>query len=118
MRDFSRSADGCCRAYFTLPPEFIGFSGHFPGRPILPAVAQVQMGCLVFKHALSAGQPLYATPVADRVDSAKFMRPVAPGERILVTCAPGKNKTVTATLRAGDTPVASYVFTPAEDSHA
>ena len=28
---------------FCFPPEFIAFQGHFPGNPLLPAFAQVQM---------------------------------------------------------------------------
>ena len=47
--------EGCCRSWepcpqgdglsargtFVFPPEYPGFGGHFPGRPVLPAVAQL-----------------------------------------------------------------------------
>lgn len=61
------------------------FEGHFPGRPILPGVALLGE---VFA-ALARGAAF--DPVAFTLSSAKFLRPVPPGEPLVLrfTQAPG-----------------------------
>lgn len=60
------------------------FPGHFPGRPIMPGVlileAMAQVGgVLAFKSAPPGGKPVvYLTGV----DSAKFRKPVVPGDQL------------------------------------
>jgi len=58
---------------FQLSPDFVGFSGHFPGNPLLPAFVQTLMGRLVLQQWL--GQPRKVL----EVDRAKFKLPVGPG---------------------------------------
>lgn len=77
------AADGR-QAFFRLPSSFVGFAGHFPGRPILPAVAQIQMACVLLAAGKGDGAP-FSGP--RRVDSAKFTRPVVPDEPVLVKVA-------------------------------
>lgn len=65
---------------FVLPPNFSGFSGHFPGFPIVPAVVQVLLAQLTAReNGLSAD-----TMVA--LERAKFHRQLRPDERISVQC--------------------------------
>ncbi len=61
---------------FRFAPDFLGFSGHFPGYPILPAVLQVLLAQMV-------AEALFAQPL--RVISltrAKFVRQLRPAEKI------------------------------------
>jgi 3-hydroxyacyl-[acyl-carrier-protein] dehydratase len=58
--------------------EFVGFAGHFPGDPILPAVAQ--LAAVMSLAEEQAGTPLRLVAV----DAAKFMSPVRPDDEIEV----------------------------------
>lgn len=42
MFDLTGDADDSLTARFVFPPEFTGFRGHFPERPVLPAVCKIQ----------------------------------------------------------------------------
>ncbi len=63
---------------YRFSPDFIGFSGHFPGYPILPAFVQIMMACTLAEelkgHALE--------PVA--IEKAKFLIEIGPDQEILV----------------------------------
>ena len=57
---------------------FIGFSGHFPGDPILPAIAQMRtVVSLAEEHS---GRPLRLAAV----EFAKFLSPIHPCEEVRV----------------------------------
>jgi len=61
---------------FVFPPSFHGFSGHFPGKPILPAVIQ-----------LSAVRSLLETALGQRfrlrsIDRTRFKAMILPEEVI------------------------------------
>ncbi|MCK5803220.1 MAG: hypothetical protein KAI66_10325, partial [Lentisphaeria bacterium] len=63
---------------FCLPPDFVGFAGHFPGRPILPAFLQVVVSrMLVEKHV---GRILET----HRITRSKFTEPVLPSRDMRV----------------------------------
>lgn len=63
---------------YRFAPGFIGFSGHFPGNPILPAIVQV---CAVVSLAEEeGGKPLRLATVR----SAKFHSPIRPGEEVSI----------------------------------
>lgn len=68
------------RQRFCLPRDFIGFCGHFPGHPIVPAVVQILMAQLVVEHALDAGFRLTS------IERAKFLRQLQPQDPIDVCC--------------------------------
>lgn len=74
------SADaGAGRFAVTVPADLLYFQGHFPGAPILPAIAQLLTLVLDRVHALwpDLGQPR-------RVARLKFMRAIDPGDEIEV----------------------------------
>lgn len=58
--------------------DFIGFDGHFPDYPVLPAMLQVLLGIIV-------SEALYGSPLAlQQLDKAKFMSQVQPDQAITV----------------------------------
>jgi len=91
--------------HFCFPPEFIAFQGHFPGAPLLPAFAQIQMAHVMLETAWQA--PLQLA----RIDKAKFREPLRPGQTVSVRChldeTPGTRQ-ATVTLTVADRPAATY----------
>lgn len=69
-----RATDGAVRMEFVFPPDFVGFEGHFPGNPIVPGIVQVMAGILT----AGEGSPLRLV----KVNRAKFVRIIGPGETI------------------------------------
>ncbi|HEY5996307.1 MAG TPA: hypothetical protein VIU29_04760 [Candidatus Deferrimicrobiaceae bacterium] len=65
---------------YRFAPGFPGFSGHFPGEPILPAI--VQLMTVVSLAGEHAGIPLRMAAVR----AAKFLAPIRPDEEITVRC--------------------------------
>jgi 3-hydroxyacyl-[acyl-carrier-protein] dehydratase len=68
-------------ARFLFPTGFIGFQGHFPGNPVLPAVCKVQAAIAVLeawsRRKVRLGE----------IVSAKFLAPVTSDEEIVVRCS-------------------------------
>ena len=65
---------------FCFQSDFIGFSGHFPGYPILPALVQMLTGLTLAEE--QKGRPLKLGTVV----KAKFLSEIRPGHEILVQC--------------------------------
>ncbi|HEY3307628.1 MAG TPA: hypothetical protein VGJ93_04165 [Desulfuromonadaceae bacterium] len=73
---------GNMEARYLFTDSFCGFSGHFPGHPILPAIVEIlTVVSLVGKHT-GCMQRLMA------VEDAKFLTPVKPDQELLVCCRP------------------------------
>ena len=65
-----------------IPADHPAFAGHFPGRPIVPAV-------VLLAEALAAIEASTAEPARDwTVASAKFLVPVTPGMALSLTHEP------------------------------
>jgi 3-hydroxyacyl-[acyl-carrier-protein] dehydratase len=71
--------DTIARTY-VFDPEFIGFSGHFPGYPILPAFVQILTATTLAEERIGAPVELSS------VKKAKFMQEIHPGQEIVVEC--------------------------------
>ena len=69
-------------AEYRLPLAFLGFQGHFPDYPVLPAMLQFAMVRLLIEEAL--GEPC----VLD-IRSAKFSSPIHPDAVIAVHVSRG-----------------------------
>lgn len=69
--------DAASRRYL-FGEDFVGFSGHFPGDPVLPAVAQLRTVVSLAEEC--AGRPLRLAEIR----SAKFLFPILPGKEVLV----------------------------------
>lgn len=85
---------------FVFTPDFLGFSGHFPGYPVVPAVVQVLTAQMVVEAA--AGRPLRLTAL----ENAKFLIQLRPEEAITVRCRQ-KKVTSVATFYEGTLSVAA-----------
>lgn len=72
-----RLGDDAWQRFFCFPPDFIGFAGHFPGQPVLPAIVQICMVRLFWSDVVSPVDSL-------DVISAKFLKPVLPDQEIMV----------------------------------
>ena len=66
-------------ANFLFPPEFIGFQGHFPGKPILPGACQIQ--CVLSTIEKGAGK----IAVLKEIARAKYVTPIFPDEPVTCT---------------------------------
>ena len=65
-------------AEFFIGADFPAFSGHFPGNPLLPGVAQIEL-CLLAASRL-AGRAL----TVKALQKAKFTRPVLPDTKLSI----------------------------------
>ena len=65
---------------FCPASDFIGFDGHFPGHPILPAMLQVLLGIIVSEELCGTRLTL------QKLDKAKFMSQIQPEQIITVSC--------------------------------
>jgi 3-hydroxyacyl-[acyl-carrier-protein] dehydratase len=65
---------------FNFDRNFIGFSGHFPEYPVLPAFVQMMAAQTVIETHLS--KPLELLEIIN----AKFLIPIEPGRVIEVRC--------------------------------
>ena len=93
---------------FCPAADFIGFDGHFPGYPVLPAMLQVLLGIIVSEKLY--GQKL----TLQKLDKAKFMSQIQPGQTLTVA---GKI-TRPATTEPGQTIKARITITVAEKKAA
>ena len=66
-------------ARFSFPREFIGFKGHFPGKPVLPGVCEIHAILCMIEEAARK------TPQLKEIISAKFAAPVTCDEEIVCT---------------------------------
>jgi 3-hydroxyacyl-[acyl-carrier-protein] dehydratase len=97
---------------YNFSPDFIGFSGHFPGYPILPAFVQV-LTVLTMAEEVKGHRLQILT-----LEKAKFQKEVFPGQEIKVKyrerITQGK-KRIEATLTVGENPAASFLLTITEE---
>lgn len=105
--DVATGAPDTAARRYLFAPAFPGFSGHFPGDPILPAI--VQLMTVVSFASDRAGTPLKLAAVA----TAKFLSPIRPDEEVLVTyrkvAADGKIL-YDAALAAAGRPAAAFLL--------
>lgn len=57
---------------YIFPQSFLGFQGHFPGRPILPAVVQV----MIFRESIA--EKLNQNLEIETITRAKFLKVINP----------------------------------------
>lgn len=73
-------ATGAFRAEFRFDPALALFRGHFPGRPIVPGVLEIEAGRCAAESFTGTRYDIL------RVEKAKFSAPVTPGNEITAEC--------------------------------
>lgn len=93
---------------YVFGPTFLGFAGHFPSYPILPAFVQILTALKLTEEQI--GEPVELTAVKN----AKFLQEVQPGQEISVQCrerlVDGKAG-CDVTIRVGDKVASKFVMT-------
>lgn len=74
------TAPGTINRCYCFNQDFIGFAGHFPGYPILPAFVQILTALTLAEE--QRGYPLKLASV----ENAKFHIQLRPGQEINVEC--------------------------------
>jgi 3-hydroxyacyl-[acyl-carrier-protein] dehydratase len=72
------NADGSTTLEFCFPADDPTFAGHFPTRPLLPGVFQLEMA------RLAAEAVLRQSLIVREITKAKFLRPIIPAETVRV----------------------------------
>jgi 3-hydroxyacyl-[acyl-carrier-protein] dehydratase len=93
----------------TIPPEHPALVGHFPGAPILPGVLLLDE----MLRALEAESLGAATRW--RIGSAKFVKPVRPGETLTLESERLPNGSLRFSVSSAGLPVAHGLLHPAPD---
>ncbi|MFC1841067.1 hypothetical protein ACFL1N_15945 [Thermodesulfobacteriota bacterium] len=92
---------------FCFKKEFIGFSGHFPGYPLLPAVIQLLTAQVLVER--QKGCRIKVT----LIEKAKFLAEIRPDDQITVKCVDvaaddiQKSKVI---ITSGDKSVSSFTI--------
>ena len=86
--------------------EHPAFAGHFPGTPILPGVVLLDE----MLHALEARAGVAA--VQWRIGSAKFLKPVTPGEQLQIEHEALANGSLRFAILSGGALVATGTLLP------
>ena len=100
-------ADTISRNY-VFSPDFIGFSGHFPSYPILPAFVQILSALKLAEEQI--GEPVELTAVKN----AKFLQEVHPEQEINIQCRERNidgRMGCDVTIRTGDKIASKFVIT-------
>jgi 3-hydroxyacyl-[acyl-carrier-protein] dehydratase len=108
LRDLKRRNDGSLSAHFALPPDFIGFKGHFPDNPVLPGVCQVQAVLVLLEAWMKK-----ASVVLREIVAAKFFAAVKPGDDLEIVCNEPEGdppERVRALIRRGETKIAELTL--------
>ena len=95
MSDLTEVGDDALTARFLFPPDFIGFQGHFPGTPILPAVCKIQAAVAMLQASKRR------TVRLDEIVLAKFSAPITCDEEVEFLCTTvmeGANSAVVKTI--------------------
>ncbi|MCL7487571.1 MAG: hypothetical protein M8357_05280 [Desulfobulbaceae bacterium] len=79
LQTVTEDDSGVVTGVFTFAPDFPAFEGHFPGKPVLPAV--VQLAAVRFLAASYLGKPLLLVTV----NRAKFKTMIGPEEPVTIT---------------------------------
>ncbi|MFO7786113.1 MAG: 3-hydroxyacyl-ACP dehydratase FabZ family protein [Thermodesulfobacteriota bacterium] len=101
---------GAAVGRYRFDEEFAGFRGHFPERPLLPAVVQIMAALHVAEEVWKG-----VTDATVSVDKAKFTLPIVPGDEVEVRCVMKRlegGSGVEARVFARGEPASSFILSP------
>lgn len=81
MSELGQTDDGNLTARFVFPAEFLGFQGHFPAQPVLPAVCEIQAALAMLEAWENRRVHLR------EIILAKFSAPVTCDEELRYACS-------------------------------
>ena len=90
---------------FIVAAEHPALPGHFPGAPIVP-------GVLLLDEALRVAASVQRPVGYWRIGSAKFIKPVRPGETLTLEHQPLPNGSIGFSVLSAGQPVARGVLVP------
>ena len=93
-------------ALLTVPTDHPALTGHFPGAPVLPGVLLLDEVVRAVEIASGAGGGRW------RIGTAKFVRPVRPGETLSLGHEPQPNGSIRFSISRAGQPVAHGVLVP------
>ena len=85
LKDLKRSDSRELRAEIQVPPDSPWFSGHFPGEPILPGIAQ--LGMVFDAISQSSDQNLKISGVS----RVRFKQIIRPDDQLRIIATPQKD---------------------------
>lgn len=119
LQQITVAPNGALTGIFQFAPGFPGFAGHFPGKPLLPAVAQ----CAAVR--ILAEQYLAAELAPCEFQKMKWTRPILPDETVTITAAlagAGAQVSLSFAIAGASGPAGSgivrYMPTSSGNSHA
>ena len=77
MSGLNKIEDDRIAVRFLFPASFTGFKGHFPGKPILPGICEIQAAIAIFEELHKKEARL------KKIILAKFFSPAFPDEEML-----------------------------------
>ena len=80
MSELRQAGAGELTARFLFPEDFIGFQGHFPQNPVLPAVCEIQLAVAMLEAWRKKGV------ILREIVFAKFSAPVTCNEEVECSC--------------------------------
>lgn len=95
---------GAAVTTITIPVDHPALAGHFPGTPILPGVLLLDEMIRAVEAAGGCGAGCW------RIGSAKFVKPVRPGETLTLRHERLLNGSIACSVLSGGQPVARGVL--------
>ena len=104
-----RGADEEVLQDFVFAPDFPGFSGHFPARPVLPAVVMLLASRLLAESVSAVPLRLAG------VKQAKFLLPIAPLVPVRIELRNGGSRGWSVRVLASGRLAATFILLLVED---